>query len=158
MKAHNFAAWIDAVTPLVQRWESFRAEPYDDRGHPAIGFGHTSKVGPPVVTPGMKVSVEEATAILRADLTRVAEKLAPLITISVTANQGGAILSWVYNVGITNASKSTLLRKLNALDMMGAANQFLVWDKSTNPKTKKKERLKGLTARRADERALFLKP
>jgi lysozyme len=45
-----------------------------------------------------------------------------------------------------------LLKKLNAGDKAGAANQFDVWNKAGG------KVLQGLVTRRAAEKALFLKP
>jgi hypothetical protein len=49
-----------------------------------------------------------------------------------------------------NASGSTLMRKLDAGDLAGAAEQFLLWDKAGG------KVMLGLKRRRTAERALFL--
>ncbi|HHP2614034.1 TPA: lysozyme, partial [Enterobacter roggenkampii] len=55
-----------------------------------------------------------------------------------------------YNLGSRSLSTSTLLRKLNAGDYAGAADEFLRWNKAGG------KVLNGLTRRREAERALFL--
>jgi lysozyme len=49
-----------------------------------------------------------------------------------------------------------LLRKLNAGDKAGAADQFLVWNKYRDPKCGCLKVANGLSERRELERALFL--
>ena len=51
---------------------------------------------------------------------------------------------------IGSLTSSTLLKKLNAEDLDGAANEFLKWNKA------KGNVLDGLTERRKSERELFL--
>lgn len=66
------------------------------------------------------------------------------------ANQLGACLSLLYNIGEGNFASSTLLRKIKAYDTAGAAEQFPRWNKAQG------KVMAGLTRRRATERALFL--
>ncbi|EAS3672836.1 lysozyme, partial [Salmonella enterica subsp. enterica serovar Weltevreden] len=61
-----------------------------------------------------------------------------------------ALVSFAYNLGARTLSTSTLLRKLNAGDYAGAADEFLRWNKAGS------KVLNGLTRRREAERALFL--
>lgn len=64
--------------------------------------------------------------------------------------QFDALVSFTYNLGARSLSTSTLLRKLNAGDYAGAADEFLRWNKAGG------KVLTGLTRRREAERALFL--
>ena len=61
-----------------------------------------------------------------------------------------ASLSITYNIGNGAFCKSTLARKLNAGDIVGACNEFPKWDKAAGI------RHPGLTKRRTAERALCL--
>lgn len=90
------------------------------------------------------------------DLSDVGREVWGRIKVPVTPNQFGACVSLAFNIGVDAFATSTLLRKLNAGDYAGAADQFLVWDKATDPRTGKKVSLAGLTRRRQAERALFL--
>ena len=76
--------------------------------------------------------------------------------VALTQNQFDALVSFVYNVGTGVVRSSTLFKKLNSADYTGAANQFLLWNKITDPHTGKKVTCKTLSQRRAKERALFL--
>jgi lysozyme len=51
--------------------------------------------------------------------------------VPLTQNQFDALVSLVFNIGGGAFRKSTLLKKLNAGDIQGAADQFLVWNKGT---------------------------
>jgi lysozyme len=60
------------------------------------------------------------------------------------------LVDLAFNIGIPNFNSSTLLRKLNAGDRAGAAEQFLVWNKGGG------KVMKGLQRRRWAERHVFL--
>lgn len=47
----------------------------------------------------------------------------------LTQNQFDSLVSLTYNIGTATFEKSTLLKKLNAGDYQGAAEQFTVWNK-----------------------------
>jgi lysozyme len=158
-KPAETAKWVVPfeALDLIKRWESFVGKAYDDRGHLAIGYGHTAKIGLPVVTSDMTMTEPQASALLLGDVTALVGTIMPLIKVRLTPNQLGAVASFTYNLGRSNFASSTLLKKINANDMAGASLEFGKWNKSTNPKTGVKEVLGGLTKRRAAEAALFLR-
>lgn len=114
-----------------------------------IGTGHTSAAGPPAVKKGMKITAAESDEILARDLAAV-EVDVNAVKVKLSQNQFDALVSLVFNIGGTAFKKSTLLKKLNAGDFAGAADQFLVWNKAGG------KTLKGLTTRRQSERLQFL--
>lgn len=120
---------------------------HDTVGVLTIGVGHTSAAGPPAVTPGMKITAAQSDEILSRDLAGVENDVNNDVKVPLTQNQYDALVSFVFNVGGTAFRNSTLLRKLNAHDFAGAADQFLVWVKQ-----------KELTGRRKAERQQFLTP
>ena len=61
-----------------------------------------------------------------------------------------ACASLAYNIGAGAFRRSTVCKKTNLGDFIGAADAFLLWNKS------KGRVLKGLTARRRRERSLYL--
>ena len=67
-------------------------------------------------------------------------------------------MDFAYNVGDGALEISTLLKRLNAGDYEGAAEQFLVWDEVTDPATGKRVVNEDLVKRRQKDRALFLSP
>ena len=136
--------------------EGVRLKAYPDPatgGEPwTIGCGHTSAAGAPKVTKGMTITAEECDEILSRDLAVFERAVESAVKVQLNQNQFDALVSFTFNVGAGNLQESTLLRKLNAKDYRGAADQFGVWNKAAG------KVMKGLTSRRADERALFLRP
>jgi len=65
-----------------------------------------------------------------------------------------ALASISFNVGINSIKTSTLIRKVNAKDYAGAANEFLRWDKANL--RGRLVQMPGLARRRQAERQLFL--
>jgi lysozyme len=73
-----------------------------------------------------------------------------IVKVTLSDEQKAALISFAYNVGQTALKGSTLLKKLNAGDIEGAANEFPRWNKAAG------KVMNGLTKRREGERALFL--
>ena len=112
----------------------------------SIGYGHTDGV-----RKGDECTTDEAASWLVEDIAETQKALARYVNIPVTEGQFIALTSLAFNVGVNNVLKSKLLRKLNAGDIQGAAQEFLDFDLANGT------RLPGLTARRKDESELFLK-
>jgi GH24 family phage-related lysozyme (muramidase) len=100
------------------------------------------------------ITREQAETLLGADLIPRAASVCSLLQRAVDDNQFAALMALVFNIGAGNLAASTLLRKLNAGDLAGAADQFLAWDKARVDGVL--QPLAGLTRRRKAERALFL--
>jgi lysozyme len=131
--------------------EGVRLKAYKDSvGILTIGVGHTSMAGPPKVVPGMTITNAESDAIFARDLVKYENAVNKAVKFPLTQNQFDALTSLCFNIGPTAFAKSTLVRKLNAGDILGAANSFLSWDKAGG------KTLPGLTTRRKAERRQFL--
>ncbi|ATG86256.1 lysozyme [Pseudomonas phage IME180] len=115
-----------------------------------IGYGDT---GPDVVK-GLTITKEEAEKRLRRRLVEFEGYVNTYVKVPLKQHQFDALVSLVYNIGPTNFKTSTLLKKLNAGDYIGAADQFLVWNKGRVDG--KLVVIKGLANRRAKERKQFL--
>jgi lysozyme len=124
---------------------------YDPVGVLTIGYGHTNMAGPPKIVPGMRITAQEASDILMNDLKKYEAAVSKHVKVPLNQNQYGALVSFTYNLGEGNLSKSTLVKKLNVKDYEGAANEFPKWNKAGG------KVLKGLVRRRAAEQALFRK-
>lgn len=132
---------------FVAKWEGLRLTTYLDAvGVPTIGWGHTG----PDVHMGMTISRARAMQLLVMDLREAAAAVSRLVKVPITVRQRIALISFAFNCGIGALEESTLLRKLNAKDYQGAADEFLKWDHAGG------SRLLGLTRRRRAERWLFL--
>lgn len=137
----------------LKKWEGLELKAYPDVvGVWTIGYGHTK-----TVKPRMVITEKEAERLLREDLDWAEKAVANAVKVPITQPQFDAMVSLCFNIGAGAFSKSTLVRKLNAGDYEGAAQQFRVWVKGTDPNTKQKVTIKGLVNRRADEEALFRK-
>lgn len=137
---------------LISSFEGIRLNAYDDGvGVWTIGIGATVYPNGVKVKKGDKCTLEQAKEYFAHDLKRFEKTVNDLVIVSLTQNQFDALVSLTYNIGSTAFKNSTLLKKLNAKDFTGAADQFLVWNKGGG------KVMKGLVRRREAERALFLK-
>lgn len=93
---------------------------------------------------------EECLDSLAEELTDHHKKMVLHIKTPISVKEEAAYLSFTYNVGVGAFSKSTLLKKLNTGDRVGACNELLRWNKAGG------KELKGLTLRRETERTLCL--
>ena len=100
------------------------------------------------------ITQEESDELLVGDLAETEDCLDNCIQVPVNQNQYNACASLTFNIGTGAFSSSTLLKELNAGDYMGAADQFLVWNKITVDGEKVVS--EGLANRREKERELFL--
>lgn len=100
------------------------------------------------------ITREQAQTLLQADLLPRCASVLSLVKTALDDNALGALVAFVFNVGAANFAASTLLKRLNAGDRAGAADQFLAWDKARVNGVL--QPLAGLTRRRRAERALFL--
>ena len=136
---------------VLKHYEGCELEAYPDPatgGEPiTIGFGCTG----PDIRLGMKITQDDANLRL---FQKLASEFEPGVMVILRApilqGQFDACVVIAYNIGLTNFRSSTLVRRFNAGDMQGAADQFLRWDKAAG------KSMKGLRRRRAAERALFM--
>lgn len=136
----------DAGICLIKQFEGCRLEAYRcAAGVPTIGYGHTSGV-----SMGMKITQAQAEAYLREDVRTFEKAVNNVLGCSVTQNQFDVLVSFAYNLGAGALRNSTLLKRLNAGDVKGAADEFPKWNKAAG------KVLEGLTRRRMMERQLFL--
>ncbi len=96
------------------------------------------------------ITLAQAEALLHADLIDTGRDVSTMLAVEVSDNEFGALASFAFNLGTGNLRSSTLLKKLNAGDRAGAADQFTRWVYADG------KMLPGLVKRRAAERALFL--
>lgn len=132
---------------LIKKYEGCKLEAYKcPAGILTIGYGHTGQD----VFEGKTITQQEADNLLSKDLTRFEKFLNRIIKVPINQNQFNALASFTYNVGIGALQNSTLLKKLNNNDLIGAANEFDRWVYTNGKK------LEGLIKRRKEEKDLFL--
>ena len=139
-------------TALIREFEGFVASAYLGPAKVwTIGIGTTVYPNGTKVKKGDKCTQEQALEYLQHDLKSFEKTVNDSVKVPLSQNQFDALVSLSYNIGSGAFKNSTLLKKLNAKDYAGAADQFLVWNKGGG------KVLKGLVRRRDAERALFLK-
>ncbi|MEG5594009.1 lysozyme [Enterobacter hormaechei] len=136
---------------LIKQFEGCKLTAYQDSvGVWTIGYGWTQPVDGKPIRAGMTIKQETAERLLKTGLVSYESDVSRLVKVVLTQGQFDALVSFTYNLGAQSLSTSTLLRKLNAGDYAGAADEFLRWNKAGG------KVLNGLTRRREAERALFL--
>lgn len=139
---------------LIKGFEGCRLTAYPDPGTGGapwtIGYGWTYPIDGKPIKPGMKIDQATADRLLKTGLVSYENDVLKLVKVKLTQNQFDALVSFAYNVGSRALSTSTLLKKLNAGDIKGAADEFLRWNKAGG------KEMPGLTRRRKSERDVFL--
>jgi lysozyme len=95
------------------------------------------------------ITVAQATELLRHDITEHTRQLDTVLKVPVTDSQYAALASFVFNLGLGNLQKSSLLRFVNCERFERAAREFAKWNRAGG------KVMAGLTRRRAAEAALF---
>ncbi|CAI2081348.1 lysozyme [Serratia ficaria] len=141
----------DKGISLIKEFEGCRLKAYQDSvGVWTIGYGWTQPVDGRKIGPGMVSDQATAERLLKCGLVQYEQGVNQLVKVIITQGQFDALVSFAYNLGLRSLSTSTLLRKLNAGDKQGAADEFGKWVNAGGV------RLNGLVKRRAAERELFL--
>ncbi len=137
---------------LICNFEGKRLTAYDDGvGVWTIGFGTTVYPNGIKVKKGDTCTEAQAKTYMAHDLKKFEATVNKAVTVQLNQNQFDALVSLAYNIGTNAFSKSTLVKKLNANDIRGAADQFDVWVNAGG------KRMQGLVNRRAKEKEVFLR-
>lgn len=131
---------------IVAKYEGKENKPYlDPVNILTVCYGATSDVKKDKI-----YTDDECFEKLADDLVKHNKQLMSYVKVQMTDNQHAAFLSFIYNVGAVNFRMSTLLRKLNSGDYVGACNELTRWNKA------KGKVLQGLVNRREEEKKLCL--
>ena len=137
---------------LMHDFEGYRATTYPDPGSSGLpitgGYGTTRNEGGMPFQLGVTYSRDYWNTLFERDLNEFADGVRARVG-KVTQNQFDALVSFAYNLGLGNLSKSTLLKKHLAGDYEGAAREFRKWNRAGGIV------LRGLTRRREAEAALY---
>jgi len=134
----------------IKVFEGYRAMPYaDSGGKMTVGYGHLMVPGDGCVV-GSPISAGQAGSLLIADLGTAEACVNRLVTVTLSQNKFDALVSFVYNLGCGNFASSTLLKKINQEDIIGAAAEFPKWDHVNGAENQ------GLLNRRNQERDCFI--
>ena len=135
---------------LTEQFEGVRLTAYPDPGTGGdpwtIGYGHTGAD----IHAGLTITQAQAEEYLRQDVQKAAANVNAHVKVKITQDEFDALVDFAFNCGCGNLDTSTLLKKLNAGDHEGAAQEFLKWDMAGG------HHMAGLLRRRQAEAALFL--
>lgn len=158
----NLNAVVDELKPsnmktsssgidMICSFEGKRLVAYDDGvGVWTIGFGTTVYPNGVKVKRGDTCTDAQAKQYMQHDLIKFEKAVNESVSVPLKQNQFDALVSLAYNIGASAFAKSTLVRKLNASDYKGAAEQFERWNKGNG------KIMRGLSIRREAERKLFM--
>lgn len=147
-KSKTAAGALSLALGLVATWEGFEPKVYlDPVGIPTVCYGHVLHNNLPV---GTEFSTEACHNILHSDLIVASNAVDALVKVRISDNEKAAYTSFVFNVGIGSFKSSTLLRKLNEGDHIGACHELPRWVYA------KGKKLKGLVNRRQAEMEMCL--
>ena len=140
------------AVPLIAKFEGFRSKVYQDvAGVWTVGYGSTYLLdGSHVTINTPPISEPDARAMLATVVARTLAAVRGMVKVPMTDGQAAALASFAYNLGPAALRASTLLKKFNAGDTQGAADQFLGWCHAGG------RVIQGLVNRRIAERDLFL--
>jgi len=137
---------------LIKKFEGFRSHPYlCSAGIPTIGYGSTYyENGVRVKLSDSPISEEWAEELLKKNVVHYDVAVNSLTRDDITQNQYDALVSFAYNVGVTNFKNSTLLKRVNANPKdPNITNQFMKWIRAGG------RVIKGLILRRKEEAQLY---
>jgi lysozyme len=140
----------EAGLKLIRQFEGLRLRAYRcPAGIWTIGYGHTTAAGPPEVREGMRISREEAEAILKRDLAQFENVVSSMVKVPLTENQFDTLVSFAFNCGVTALRRSTLLKRVNSGTFEAVPAELMKWTKADG------KELPGLVRRRRAEAALW---
>jgi len=130
---------------LITHWEGKHHVPYlDPVGVLTVCYGHTGAD----IVPGKRYAQAECDALLAADMAIARGHVNRCLPMPKLAHIEDALTSAAFNLGAQVVCGSTLQRKALANDWPGACAELPRWNRAGG------RVLRGLTLRRADERAL----
>lgn len=131
---------------IIKDSEGLRLEPYSADGYSYIGYGHQIQPNESFST----ITEAEAEALLRTDLDFFENGVREALTRPANENQFSAMVSLAYNKGLYGFIDTNVLKRFNAGDISGAADDF-------RNHTGRDAPVPHLVERRERERMLFLK-
>ena len=146
---------MKTATNITAKFEGWFPCPYNDPvGYATIGYGHLIGLRPVTAADKRKwgcLSKKQGKRLLAKDLKKYNRYVSQYINVPLTSNMRAALISFTMNVGGGALKGSTLRKKLNKKNYLGAAKEFKAWNKGGGVV------LPGLVRRREEERKLFLK-
>ena len=141
----NIMAIAKSTLDFITKEEGARNKAYkDSKGLWTIGVGHLIKADEQNLITAT-LTDEQVEDLLRSDLKWCSEAVETSVKVPLQQHQFDALYSLCFNIGGTAFKNSTVVKRINAGDMNGAAAAIEMWNKPDV-----------LINRRKRERALFL--
>ena len=141
----NIMAIAKSTLDFITKEEGARNKAYkDSKGLWTIGVGHLIKVDEQNLITAT-LTDEQVEDLLRSDLKWCSEAIETSVKVPLQQHQFDALYSLCFNIGGTAFKNSTVVKRINAGDINGAAAAIEMWNKPDV-----------LINRRKRERALFL--
>ena len=138
---------------MAASFEGFSATAYlDTLAKPpvwTVGFGSIWLDDGSPVPQGYTVTRDQAVEMMAREMRKAMVDLCQVCHVPLNTQMMAALEDFIYNLGVGNFNSSTLLRKINAKDWEGAAQEFEKWDHAGGVE------IAGLLRRRKAEEALF---
>lgn len=136
---------------LIKKWEKFKPNAYlCPAGVPTLGYGSTMWTDGRKVRLGQTVTLQDAEKLMAYFLANVIH----FIPDNVNQNQFDALCSLIYNIGVSNFRKSTLLKMVKENpDNEDIRDEFMKW--TLHRKNGQLIQSKGLKNRRTEEADLY---
>ena len=130
---------------LIKKFEGCELKAYRCAANVlTIGYGTTKGV-----TEDMEILTRPPESLLKEEMHEYEGYINDMVKVPLEQNQFDAMVSWVFNLGSTNLSSSTLLKKLNNSEYDEVPSQIKRWNKAGG------KVLDGLIRRREAEALLF---
>ena len=142
----------DEGLDLIKLYEGYSSSPYlCPAQHWTIGYGAIWGMDDKRVTEDHPdINEDQADYLLRRDVKKSEMAVLRHIRVPLEDGQFNSLCSFVFNLGSGALQSSTLRRKINRGDYIGASNEFPRWGYAGGRK------LKGLVRRREHERLMFI--
>jgi lysozyme len=143
----------EEIKQFLKSKEGLRLKAYIcPAGKWTIGYGNTFYEYGSKVKKGDTISKNRAEELFENILYQFSKEVKSLLKTELNDNQFSALVSFSYNVGIGNFSKSTLLKLVNINPSNPSIkNEFIKWNKGGG------KTLYGLTIRRQKEADIYFK-
>lgn len=131
------ATLLALLTPILVSNEGLKTKAYlDPIGVPTACVGETRGI-----KLGQSFTPEECKLMLAARIEEFDRELGKCVHGVFPIEVRAAVLDWAYNVGSGAACKSTLVKKLNKGDLVGACGEFKRWNKPDLPGIRKRRQM-----------------
>jgi len=149
---------IGIATPFISGWEGedlvAKQNSFDPKGVITACNGITN-YDLPGLKKGMKFTHDECAQLLHDHIPKYAIPIDKCVKVEISNYTRAALYSASYNLGPGTVCKSSMVRKINAGDLQGGCDAFMLYITAKNVHGKRVV-LKGLVNRRTAERKLCL--